>query len=165
MAMDDKLADFGEVSLASLTIPGVDVALSDVIYMPSGQTGPAPMWLVITCTQTIVGTGSPACRFSLSAASASDAASIVYGYDLWIYGNMDFAGIFAKGIPAANMIAGTTLFQVPVAASPLLSRAYRYLGLTVMQVVGAGAISAGKVKAYLTSSPPAGGLIFPNATV
>lgn len=165
MALDDSLVDLGEISLASLTIPGASVAVSSSVYVPLAQLGPAPMWLVITCTETAQATGSAACRFALSAATADDAATMVNGYDMWIYGNMDFAGIFAKGIPYQSIVAGETLFQVPVGSSPLVVSTYRYIALTIMQVVAGAAISAGKVKAYLTATPPNGGLLFPNATV
>lgn len=165
MALDDSLIDLGEISLASLAIPGASIAVSSSIYLPTAQLGSVPMWLVVTCTQTATATGSAACRFALSAATADDAATLVAGYDLWIYGNMDFAGIFPKGVPYQSIVAGETLFQVPVGSSPLLTSTFRYLALNIMQVTAGAAVTAGKVKAYLTSAPPNGGLLFPNAVV
>lgn len=165
MALDDSLIDLGEISLASLAIPGASIAVSSSIYLPTAHLGSVPMWLVITCTETAVASGSAACRFALSAATADDAATLVAGYDLWIYGNMDFAGIFPKGIPYQSIVAGETLFQVPAGSSPLLTSSFRYLALNIMQVAAGAAITAGKVKAYLTSAPPHGGLLFPNAVV
>ncbi len=165
MAFDDSLIDFGEISLASLAIPGASVAVSSSIYVPTAHLGAVPMWLVITCTQTATATGSAACRFALSAATADDAATMASGYDMWIYGNMDFAGIFPKGVPYQSIVAGEVLFQVPVGSSPLVTSTFRYIGVTVMQVNAGAAVTAGKVKAYLTSTPPSGGFLFPNAVV
>ena len=163
MVVADYVANFGEISLASLAIPGASIAVSDSIPLRSVQYGPAALWLVINCTQTVVATGAAACRFALSSATADDAASLVNGYDLWIYGNMDFAGIFPKGVPYQSMVAGAPLFHVPVAPSPLLSTAHTSLALTIMQVSSGAAITAGKVKALLTTTPPTHSeLIFPN---
>lgn len=172
MAFHDTLGSFGELSLASLDDPAVSAVLSDSIDTTTVPFGAEPIYLVVTVTESLVAAaGSPAYCFALEAATATatDPATVLQGYDVWRFGNVDF-GAYAlginttgKGVLGSTMTAGTTLFTVPIGMSPQLTASLRYLTLTVQQVVAGASTTSGKVRAYLTSTPPNGNVVYPDA--
>lgn len=168
MAFHDNSISFGELDLASLDSPAVSAVLSDPVNTTSFPLGAEPIYLVITVTQTVTGTGTPIYCFALEASAATDAVSVLQGYDVWRFGNVDFTAfgglnVTGKGVAGSGMTEGATLFTVPIGMSPQLAATAHYLTLTAQQVSAATTTTTGKVRAYLTTTPPSGGIVYPDA--
>lgn len=135
MILDEllELADAVALSTAGTSI----YLLGDVIDLGVARDVGAgePMFLVIQVTTAITSSGSATVKFIL----ASDAAAAIATDGSATYHGQTFA------VPKATLVAG---YQLVIPLPPESPPYERYLG--VLTDVGAAALTAGKVNAFIT---------------
>ncbi len=142
MIMDDRL-EFADAAALSLAAPATHL-LGDVVDLSVVRdigVGNKDLYLVIQVDTTVTGGGGCTVQFFLA---SDDAAAIAVDGSASVHGS-------TLAIAVATLVAG---YQIYIPVPRQGGTPYeRYLG--VIYTVGAAAVTAGKVNAFLTLSPPA----------